>query len=35
MICPQAVQEAKVKLFVDDTNILLIEKNKTSLKDKS
>jgi hypothetical protein len=29
---PQAVQEAKVVLFVDDTNILLIEKNLTSLK---
>jgi hypothetical protein len=31
---PQAVQEAKVVLFTDDTNILLIEKNLTSLKGK-
>jgi hypothetical protein len=29
---PQAVQEAKVVLFADDTNILLTEKNLTSLK---
>jgi hypothetical protein len=31
---PQAVQEATVVLFTDDTNILLIEKNLTSLKGK-
>jgi hypothetical protein len=31
---PLAVQEAKVVLFVDGTNILLIEKNLTSLKGK-
>jgi hypothetical protein len=31
---PQAVQEAKVVLFADNTNILLIEKNLTSLQDK-
>jgi hypothetical protein len=29
---PQAVQEAKVALFMDDTNILLIDKNLKSLK---
>ena len=32
---PQAVQEAKVVLFADDTNILLIEKNLTSLQEKT
>jgi hypothetical protein len=32
---PQAVQDAKVVLFVDYTNILLIEKDLTSLKGKS
>jgi hypothetical protein len=31
---PQAVQEAKVVLFMDDTNILLIENDLTSLKGK-
>jgi hypothetical protein len=31
---PQAVHEAKVVLFTGDTNILLPEKNLTSLKDK-
>jgi hypothetical protein len=31
---PQAVEEAKVVLFADDTNILLIEKDLTSLKGK-
>jgi retron-type reverse transcriptase len=31
---PQSVQEAKVVLFADDTNILLIEKNLVSLQDK-
>ena len=31
---PQAVQEAKVVLFADDTNILLIKKNLTSLQEK-
>jgi hypothetical protein len=29
---PQAVEEAEVALFMDDTNILLTEKNHTSLK---
>jgi hypothetical protein len=32
---PQAVQEAKVVLFADDTNILLIEKYLTSLQEKT
>jgi retron-type reverse transcriptase len=32
---PQAVQETKVVLFVDDTSILLIEKTLTSLKEKT
>jgi hypothetical protein len=31
---PQAVQDAKVVLFADDTNILLIEKDLTPLKGK-
>jgi hypothetical protein len=31
---PQAVQEAKVVLFTDDTNISLTEKNLISLKGK-
>jgi hypothetical protein len=31
---PQAVQEAKVVLFVDNTNILLVEKDLASLKGK-
>jgi hypothetical protein len=31
---PQAVQEGRVVLFVDDTTTLLIEKNLTSLKGK-
>jgi hypothetical protein len=33
-VLPQAVQEAKVVLFADDTNILLIEKDLTPLKGK-
>jgi hypothetical protein len=31
---PKAVQDAKIVLFADDTNILLIDKNLKSLNDK-
>jgi hypothetical protein len=31
---PKAIQDAKIILFADDTNLLLIEKNLKSLKEK-